>query len=109
MQSSYSQAQEKQIDAFVYFFIRLLLSRFVMRWLEMANGNREEERGAKSLHAVVDKGLTICLSKDVELELICSESEKGERTLRLHQFVCNAFRSESNVAENGAGKRYSSL
>ena len=56
-----------------------------------------------SLHAVVDKGLTLCLSKDIELKLNCSSATE-EQPLRLHQFVCTAFRSELNVAENGAGK-----
>lgn len=62
-----------------------------------------------SLNAVVVKGLIICLSKDFEFELNCSDREDGEGTLRLHQFVCTAFRSELNVAENGAGKQFKSL
>ena len=59
-----------------------------------------------SLHAIVDKGSTLCLSKDFELKLNCpsSSGEEEDQPLRLHQFVCTAFRSELNVAENGAGK-----
>jgi hypothetical protein len=78
------------------------------------------------LHAVVDKGLVLRLSDDIELQLNCSnevsnvrgnnfqdskigkvsinELEKEDQPLRLHQFVCNAFRPELNVAENGAGE-----
>ena len=63
-----------------------------------------------SLHAVVDKGLTLCLSKDVELKInsaagstITDKKQDNQQPLRLHPFVCTAFRSELNVAENGAG------
>jgi len=63
-----------------------------------------------SLHAIVDKGLTLHLAKDIDLKLNSSycdankdDTRKDEQPLRLHQFVCTAFRSELNVAENGAG------
>ena len=59
-----------------------------------------------SLHAVVDNGAALCLSKDFALKLdsTSSSEEEDDQPLRLHQFVCTAFRSELNVAENGAGK-----
>lgn len=60
-----------------------------------------------SLHAVVDKGLTLCLSKDIELKLnsaSTADKEQDNQPLRLHPFICTAFRSELNVAENGAGR-----
>jgi hypothetical protein len=69
-----------------------------------------------SLHAVVDKGLVLRLSNRVEVKLngpiksstngelsVDSKSEDNQ-PLRLHQFICTAFRSELNVAENGAGE-----